>query len=152
MGSNNFNIGTIHLRHWQNSQIFDPYPPTVGSFLVLSVGKFGKFLTPPPQEHADVLNGWSLIEWVLAGVNYWNHKKEDTFSKFTTRRDLIKTLPMCTATHTMPDSIRLSGNCQFSFRRILGWWVKNTNQRKLLIYYTKGKTKVARLSLHTFHF
>ena len=28
--------------------IFDPYPPTVGSFLLLSVGKFGKFLTPPP--------------------------------------------------------------------------------------------------------
>ena len=54
---------------------------------------------------------------------------------------------MCTATHTMPDSIRLSGNCQFSFRRILGWWVKNTNQRKLLIYYTKGKTK-----LQGFHF
>ena len=30
------------------SQIFDPYPPTVGSFLVLSVGKLGKFLTPSP--------------------------------------------------------------------------------------------------------
>ena len=37
------------------SQILDPYPPTVGSFLVLSVGKFGKFLTAPPLRHADVL-------------------------------------------------------------------------------------------------
>ena len=52
--------GTIHLRRRQLSQILDPSPPTVGSFLVLSVGKFGKFLTPPPLEHADVLNGWSL--------------------------------------------------------------------------------------------
>ena len=47
------------------SHIFDPYPPTVGSFLVLSVGKYGKFLTPPPLEHADVLNGWSLRSKVL---------------------------------------------------------------------------------------
>ena len=51
--------GTIHLRRRQLSQILDPSPPTVGSFLVLSVGKFGKFLTPPPLRHADVLNGWS---------------------------------------------------------------------------------------------
>ena len=51
--------GTIHLRRRQISQIFDPYPPTVGSFLVLSVGKFVQFLTPPPLWHADVLNGWS---------------------------------------------------------------------------------------------
>ena len=42
--------------------IFDPYPPTVCSFLLLSVGKFGKFLTPPPLRHADVLNGWSLSQ------------------------------------------------------------------------------------------
>jgi hypothetical protein len=41
--------------------IFDPYPPTVRSFLLLSIGKFGKFLTPPPLRNADVLNGWSLI-------------------------------------------------------------------------------------------
>ena len=53
-------LGTIHLRRRQIFTIFDPYPPTVGSFLVLSVGKFGKFLTPPPLRHADVLNGWSL--------------------------------------------------------------------------------------------
>ena len=35
---------------------------TVGSFLILSVGKFGIFLTPPPLRHADVLNGWYLKE------------------------------------------------------------------------------------------
>ena len=40
--------------------IFDPYPPTVGSFLLLSVGKFCKFLTPPPLQNENVLNGWSL--------------------------------------------------------------------------------------------
>ena len=28
--------------------------------LVLSVGKFGKCLTPPPLKNANVLNGWSL--------------------------------------------------------------------------------------------
>ena len=38
---------------------FWPLPPPVGSFLLLSVGKFEEFLTPPP--YADVLNGWSLI-------------------------------------------------------------------------------------------
>ena len=37
--------------------IFYPYPPTFGSFLLLSVCKFGKFLTPPSLKHADVLNG-----------------------------------------------------------------------------------------------
>ena len=57
-----FNKGTIYLRRRQIFHKFDPYLPTVGSFLVLSVGKFGKFLTPPPLEHADVLNGWSLIK------------------------------------------------------------------------------------------
>ena len=47
------------------SQIFDPYPPTVGSFLVLSIGKFGQFFTPPPLKHANVLNGWSLSTFFL---------------------------------------------------------------------------------------
>ena len=41
--------------------IFDPYPPTVGSFLLLFVGKFGKILTPPPLKNANVLNGWFRI-------------------------------------------------------------------------------------------
>ena len=55
--------GTIHLRSRQIFTIFDPHPPPVGSFLLLSVGKFGQFLTPPPGapslKNADVLNGWS---------------------------------------------------------------------------------------------
>ena len=38
---------------------FWPLPPPVGSFLLLSIGKFGKFLTPPPLKNAYVLNGWS---------------------------------------------------------------------------------------------
>jgi hypothetical protein len=57
---NQQSLGTIHLRRWQIFTNFRPLPPTVGSFYVLSVGKFGKFLTPPPLRHADVLNGWSL--------------------------------------------------------------------------------------------
>ena len=51
---------TIHLRRWQIFKIFDPYPLPVGSFLLLSVGKFDKFLTPPALKNADVLNGWFL--------------------------------------------------------------------------------------------
>ena len=51
------------------SQIFDPNPSTVGSSLVLSVGKFGQFLTPPPLKHADILNGWSLTLNQLAHVD-----------------------------------------------------------------------------------
>ena len=43
-------LGTIHSRRRQIFTIFDPYPPTVGSFLLLSVGKFGKFLTPYPPK------------------------------------------------------------------------------------------------------
>ena len=38
------------------SQFLPPASPTVGSFLLLSVGKFGKFLTPSPLKNADVLN------------------------------------------------------------------------------------------------
>ena len=59
-------ITTIHLRRQQFFTIFDPYPPTLGSFLLLSVGKFGTFLIPPPLRNADVLNGWShmyLYSW-----------------------------------------------------------------------------------------
>ena len=47
--------GTIHLRHRKIFTIFDPYPPPVGSFLLLSVGKFGQFLTPSPLKNDDVL-------------------------------------------------------------------------------------------------
>ena len=57
--------GTIHLRRHQ----IDPYPPTVGRFLVLSIIKFDKFLTPPPLKHADALNAWSLNE-------FWVYSKE----------------------------------------------------------------------------
>ena len=57
-----FALGTIHLRRRQIFTIFDPYPSPIGSFLLLSVSKFGQFLTPPPPtpKNADVLNGWSL--------------------------------------------------------------------------------------------
>ena len=59
-----FRLGTIHLGRWQIFLDFWPLPPlTVGSFLLLSVGKFGKFLTPPPLKNADVLNEWSLSKF-----------------------------------------------------------------------------------------
>ena len=44
-----------------NFHDFWPLPSSVGSFLLLFIGKYGKFLTPPPLKNADVLNGWSLI-------------------------------------------------------------------------------------------
>ena len=63
-------LGTIHLRRRQIFTIFDPYPPTIGipyegDFLSLCTVNFGPSAhgdTPPPQRHADVLNGWSLRE------------------------------------------------------------------------------------------
>ena len=44
---------------------FWPIPFSVGRFLLLSVGKFGQFLTTSPLRNADVLNGWSLakVSW-----------------------------------------------------------------------------------------
>ena len=50
--------GTIYSKRRQIFTIFYPYSPTVGSNLILSVGKFGQFLNPPPLRSADVLNGW----------------------------------------------------------------------------------------------
>ena len=47
--------GTIHLRSWQIFTIFDPYPPPVGSFLLLSELDS----EPTSLKNADVLNGWS---------------------------------------------------------------------------------------------
>ena len=36
-----------------------PLPPYRQQFLLLSVGKFGKFLTPPPLKNINVLMEWS---------------------------------------------------------------------------------------------
>ena len=39
----------VHLLRdnpFKTSSNFDPYPPTVGSFLILSIGEFDQFLTP----------------------------------------------------------------------------------------------------------
>ena len=41
-------LGTIHKRRRQFLRIFDTPHPHVGSFLVLSVGNFDRFLTPLP--------------------------------------------------------------------------------------------------------
>ena len=38
--------------------------PTIGSFLLLSICKFGKLLAPLSLKNADILNGWSLTPCV----------------------------------------------------------------------------------------
>jgi hypothetical protein len=55
-------LGTNHLRRRNFFTFFDPYlPPPAVFYYYVSVGKFYQFLTPPPLQTADVLNGWSLI-------------------------------------------------------------------------------------------
>ena len=47
--------------------IFDPYPPTVGSFFTTIRRQIWQIFDPsPPLKNADVLNGWSL--WVFFGA------------------------------------------------------------------------------------
>ena len=53
-------LGTIHKRRRQFFRIFDTPLPHVGSFLVLSVGNFDQFLTPPPLPIANVVYGLPL--------------------------------------------------------------------------------------------
>ena len=45
--------------------------PHVNSFLVLSVGKFHQFLTPPPDRIADFIYGRPLIKIVGKFWNNW---------------------------------------------------------------------------------
>ena len=65
------------LKTSANFHDFWPLPPSVGSFFLLSVSKFGKFLTPPSLKNADVLNGWSLIsfEWKFVSCVYISKTK-----------------------------------------------------------------------------
>ena len=59
-------IGTIHLRRRQIFTIFDPYPLLRG-FLILmycDLRTIGTLGYPSPLRHADVLNEWSLTEFV----------------------------------------------------------------------------------------
>ena len=49
--------GIIHLRRRQIFTIFDPYPPPVGSFLLLSIRKFGQFLTPKKCQRLLKMDG-----------------------------------------------------------------------------------------------
>ena len=46
--------GAVHKWRWQFFQIFDTPLPHVGSFLVLSIGNFDQFLTPPPYQLATL--------------------------------------------------------------------------------------------------
>ena len=69
------------------SRFFDTYPFTVGSFLLLSVGKFGKFLTPPFLKNADVLNGWSLCS-----IHYFLIDFKHRYKKLASQIQLTRSL------------------------------------------------------------
>ena len=64
-------LGTIHKRRRHFFQIFDTLLHHVGSFLVLSVGHFDQFLTPPPLKIADVIYGWPPVsdEWTICNLD-----------------------------------------------------------------------------------
>ena len=49
--------------------ILDPYPLPLAVFMLLFVGKFGKFLTPPFLKDTDVFNGWSRTCYVVLWVS-----------------------------------------------------------------------------------
>ena len=86
----NESLGAIHLRRRQIFQDFWPLPPTVGNFLLLSVGKFGKlcFINDPQfaiNSTPKSTNGTSdpnIISklskqfwlWATAIFNYWRRK------------------------------------------------------------------------------
>ena len=54
-------IRTVFKYQNRRRQIFTILYPSVGNFLPLSIGKFGKFFSPPPPlQNANVLNEWSL--------------------------------------------------------------------------------------------
>ena len=55
-------LGTIYKQRRQFFRIFAPPLPHVGIFLVLSVGNFDQFLTPPPLPIDDVFYGRPLGE------------------------------------------------------------------------------------------
>ena len=47
--------------------IFDPYPPTIGSFVILSVNKFWKILTPPSPKK------FRRLKWMVLIAKSPNH-------------------------------------------------------------------------------
>ena len=60
------------------TSVFDHYPLLSAVFLLLSVGKFGRILTPHPLKKTEVLNGWSLmLSW---------QKLDKILSKFSKKR------------------------------------------------------------------
>ena len=68
----NLKSGTIHLRCQQIFHHFWPVPPIASSFLLLSVGKFSKVLTPPPKKcwHPKwMVHYLSLISYGNLGTN-----------------------------------------------------------------------------------
>ena len=62
-----------NIQRQQIFAIFDSYPPPADSFLLLSVGKFDKFLTHPHPKFADILqgvsSGFNIIYLALADRN-----------------------------------------------------------------------------------
>ena len=65
---------TIHSRRGKIFTIFDPYPPPVGKFLILFVGTFGQFLTPPLPRICKCL------KWIVPMVNIQQYDKSNIIS------------------------------------------------------------------------
>ena len=90
---------TIHLRRRQIFTILEPYLPTVGSFLLLSVGKFNKTLTPssPPRK-------CRRLKWVVPNIKRFNkqnstlriYSKHTEFTQNLTKIDKNFQCAMCT--------------------------------------------------------
>ena len=55
--ASHFDLNWKHNRRRQFFRIFDTPLAHVGSFLVLSIGNFDQFFTPPPLPIADVVYG-----------------------------------------------------------------------------------------------
>ena len=91
-------FGTIHFRRWQIFHDFWPLPPTVGSFLLLSVDKFGKFLTPSPPKKCRRLKWMVPLVFFIFSVIvlrwksfkfYWNSWRRSILIMDLTIRQII---------------------------------------------------------------
>ena len=93
----------IHKRRQLFFRIFDKPLPHVGSFLLLYVGNFDQFLTPPPLPIADVVYGRPLSpknaskiqNYIIAPVTKgwileWNHMLDPTNVYLWTCKDMSK--------------------------------------------------------------
>ena len=87
---------------------FEPYPPIVYIFLLLSVGKFGQFLTPPPKK-------WQRFKWMvpLTLVIHFFYMKNQTLTfpsywgfvpsqRYRHQNTFVKMMLVSTVVHQTP--------------------------------------------------